>query len=135
MEQGLPRHDSQYVIHLWPQVCEIEHNIRYCKACGAGHHSKRESTSFLWPDADALISLVGRGQLWQGGDTHQCRLSRVRHLRGHALERLATNHERFIETPMTRRPEGSSAGMQAYLATVPLARYGQPDEVGIVARS
>ncbi|EXJ76136.1 uncharacterized protein A1O5_00644 [Cladophialophora psammophila CBS 110553] len=38
----------------------------------------------------------------------------------------------FIETPMTRRPEGPSAGMQAYLATVPLARYGQPDEVADV---
>ncbi|KAK5050546.1 hypothetical protein LTR84_003827 [Exophiala bonariae] len=38
----------------------------------------------------------------------------------------------FIETPMTMRSEGPSEGMQAYLTSVPLARYGQPDEVADV---
>jgi hypothetical protein len=53
----------------------------------------------------------------------------------HADGCLPPDHKSFIETPMTRRPEGPSAGMQAYLATVPLARYGQPDEVRMLARS
>lgn len=50
---------------------------------------------------------------------------------GPANQCLPTNHGRFIETPMTSRPEGPSAGMQQYMATVPLARLGQPDEVRI----
>lgn len=39
------------------------------------------------------------------------------------------NEGSFIETPMTCRPEGPSPGMRNYLATVPMARIGQPEEV------